>query len=52
MWMEKEADGPGPVVPSFSTAAAVAASCAATVLLGFFPGPLLDVARELYVSLI
>jgi NADH-quinone oxidoreductase subunit N len=51
MWMEKEADGPGPVRATPAVIAALAISSAATVILGVYPGPLLELARELYISL-
>jgi len=51
MWMQDEAEGPGPARADAATATALALSCAATLLLGLWPGPVLDIARELYAYL-
>jgi len=39
-------DGPIVVVPSLGTVAGIAAAAALTVVLGIFPGPLLDLAND------
>jgi len=51
MWMQKEADGPGPVPATAGVQAALAISAAGTLVLGIYPGPLLEIARELCVAL-
>jgi NADH-quinone oxidoreductase subunit N len=51
MWMQKEAEGPGPVRATPAVTTALAISTAATLALGIYPGPLLEIARELCVSL-
>lgn len=51
MWMKPEADGPAPAPSGYQASAALMLSSAATVVLGVFPGPLLDIASRLSVSL-
>lgn len=51
MWMEREADGPGPAPPGIPVAVALAVCAVATLALGLYPVPLLEAARELYISL-
>jgi len=51
MWMQGEAEGPGPARAGISASAALAISSAATLVLGVYPAPVLDIARELYLYL-
>src|SRR5262245_9598062 len=51
MWMHKETDGPGPVPATIAVSTALSISVAGTLVLGVYPGPLLEIARELCVSL-
>jgi len=51
MWMKPEADGPAPAPTGYQAGTALAISCAATLVLGVFPGPLLEVASTISSSL-
>ena len=51
MWMKPEADGPAPAPTGYQAGTALALSCAATLVLGVFPGPLLEVASTISSSL-
>lgn len=51
MWMQREAEGPGPAPSGFPAGVALAISSAATLALGIYPGPLLEIARGLSASL-
>jgi NADH-quinone oxidoreductase subunit N len=51
MWMQEEPEGPGPSLAGWSAGAAVALSGAVTLVLGIYPVPVLDMARELYLFL-
>jgi NADH-quinone oxidoreductase subunit N len=51
MWMQREAPGPEPSRTGLSAGTAIALSTVATLALGLYPGPILDLARDLYLSL-
>src|SRR5437867_2262600 len=51
MWMQPEAEGPAPARSGFAASTALALSSVATLLLGVWPGPVLEIARDLYASL-
>jgi NADH-quinone oxidoreductase subunit N len=48
MWMQPEAEGPGPARAGVSVSAALAICGLATLAFGLYPAPLLEIARELY----
>jgi NADH-quinone oxidoreductase subunit N len=52
MWMDPEAEGPGPAPAERANSLAIAACVLGTLVLGVYPAPLLELARELYLSLI
>jgi NADH-quinone oxidoreductase subunit N len=51
MWMQPEAEGAGPARTGFGVRTALVVSTVATLALGIYPVPLLDLARDLYASL-
>ena len=52
MWMQPVGEGTSPALAHRAASSSLAISLFGTLLLGIYPAPLLEIARDLYISLI